>query len=173
MNTRPNSASPSQPRLSLRGAGALLALGATLTAFACGPTVSEPEAEGSPTGCEVAGRTYDIGESFPAPDGCNSCSCQEDGSTMCTAMACIVTCDWGEEIYEAGDSFPAGDGCNTCECMNDGTVGCTLMACPECWHGGKPYQPGDTFPADDECNSCECMPDGTVACTEEPCFSAS
>lgn len=39
--------------------------------------------------CEYAGETYDKGESFPAEDGCNSCTCEEKGNVSCTEMGCI------------------------------------------------------------------------------------
>ena len=40
------------------------------------------------TGCEYQGLNYRYGEIFPAEDGCNSCSCSNDGSITCTEMAC-------------------------------------------------------------------------------------
>jgi hypothetical protein len=38
--------------------------------------------------CEWDGQTYDVGETFPAGDGCNSCHCNEDGEVTCTLLAC-------------------------------------------------------------------------------------
>lgn len=41
--------------------------------------------------CEFGGETYQVGDTFPSTDGCNTCSCDElDGETMvpCTEMAC-------------------------------------------------------------------------------------
>lgn len=43
-----------------------------------------------PSSCTYEGRTYRHGESFPAQDRCNSCSC-ESGKIACTLMACEVT----------------------------------------------------------------------------------
>ncbi len=40
--------------------------------------------------CEYSGRTYMYGESFTSDDGCNSCSCAENGQVACTDMACNV-----------------------------------------------------------------------------------
>lgn len=37
--------------------------------------------------CQIGGKTYKSGESFPAEDGCNSCSC-DNGNVACTLMAC-------------------------------------------------------------------------------------
>jgi hypothetical protein len=131
----------------------------------CGSTTTS----GSDGACSYGGETYDVGESFPAEDGCNTCTCMEDGSAACTLMGCVNTCVYGNQVYNAGDSFPLGDGCNTCTCMDDGNVACTGVACLTCVHEGATYNPGDTFPAGDGCNTCECMGDGTVACTEIAC----
>ncbi len=38
--------------------------------------------------CVTDSGTYDVGETFPAGDGCNTCSCDEGGSVSCTEMAC-------------------------------------------------------------------------------------
>jgi hypothetical protein len=42
--------------------------------------------------CSYEGKTYKAGESFPASDGCNSCSCTADGLVACTLKACL--CDY-------------------------------------------------------------------------------
>ncbi|MBR57523.1 MAG: hypothetical protein CMH54_05615 [Myxococcales bacterium] len=88
--------------------------------------------DSAPVTCEHAGNTYNAGDSFPAGDDCNSCSCTDSGEVACTLMACPTTCEYDGETYFAGDSFPATDGCNTCGCQNDGTVSCTEEACAEC-----------------------------------------
>lgn len=49
-------------------------------------TVQDPAINSSV--CEYNGVTYQVGESFPADDGCNSCSCTETGEVACTLMAC-------------------------------------------------------------------------------------
>lgn len=40
-----------------------------------------------PRACTFMGRTYQEGETFPAGDNCNSCSCL-DGEVACTDVAC-------------------------------------------------------------------------------------
>lgn len=40
-----------------------------------------------PKSCYHNGRIYKSGESFPAGDGCNSCTC-ENGTAPCTLMGC-------------------------------------------------------------------------------------
>ena len=39
-------------------------------------------------GCEYESAVYRYGEIFPASDGCNSCTCANDGSISCTDQAC-------------------------------------------------------------------------------------
>jgi hypothetical protein len=44
---------------------------------------------GTPTTfCLYDGQTYPAGESFPARDGCNTCTCQDDGQPTCTQNDC-------------------------------------------------------------------------------------
>lgn len=40
--------------------------------------------------CSYGGKTFQAGDSFPASDGCNTCSCGNDGQTSCTKRACSV-----------------------------------------------------------------------------------
>jgi hypothetical protein len=39
-------------------------------------------------GCFYNGQAYSIGDSFPANDGCNHCSCNVNGQAVCTKIAC-------------------------------------------------------------------------------------
>lgn len=42
--------------------------------------------------CAYGDATFDVGESFPADDGCNTCTCERvDGvaSVSCTEMGCL------------------------------------------------------------------------------------
>ena len=41
-----------------------------------------------PTTCSYEGEVYEVGESFPASDGCNTCQCMANGKVACTLMAC-------------------------------------------------------------------------------------
>lgn len=41
--------------------------------------------------CSYGGTEYRYGDSFPASDGCNNCSCGEAGLVSCTLMACDST----------------------------------------------------------------------------------
>ena len=69
---------------------------------------------------------HEVGETWDAEDGCNTCTCSESGM-HCTLEVCR-DCDG----YAVGQSWLADDGCNTCQCTEEG-VACTLMAClPDC-----------------------------------------
>ena len=76
--------------------------------------------------CEVDGELYEPGDSFPASDGCNTCTCMNDGTVACTEMAC--GCAYGGAFYQVGETFWADDGCNKCTCIAGG-VACTKMWC--------------------------------------------
>ncbi len=62
------------------------------------------------------------GETRPAGDGCNTCSCTEEGQWACTLEFCVDEC-------QAGQTKRADDGCNTCTCTSDGSWSCTETAC--------------------------------------------
>ncbi len=120
--------------------------------------------------CEYGKLVYDVGESFPANDGCNTCVCEENGVVACTEMWCGTTCVYDGDTYFIGESFPATDGCNTCTCSKNGAVACTKMACPEqCVYNDRIYAVGESFPAADGCNTCTCGSAGKVLCTLQLC----
>ncbi|XP_076094631.1 kielin/chordin-like protein [Mytilus galloprovincialis] len=100
----------------------------------------------TPKKCNSNGRDYDVGVSFKADDGCNTCSCTEMGVVVCTLMLCPpttvqanniestvvsnkVTCIYNGQVYNVGESFKNTDGCNTCRCIADGGIACTKMLC--------------------------------------------
>ncbi len=123
---------------------------------------------GDPGACSYAGASYDAGESFPAGDGCNTCSCGADGSVGCTLRACLDGCVHQGVEYPAGTTFPAGDGCNDCTCQDDGAVICTRLACgPFCEFNGETYIAGERFMVD--CNECVCTDSGKIDCTTIAC----
>lgn len=102
-----------------------------------------------------------LGDSWPHEDGCNTCTCTENG-IMCTLIHCPGD-DCGD--HRPGDSWDAGDGCNTCTCTEDGRVRCTLMVCPDdC--GGRAL--GESWEHEDGCNTCSCTENGIV-CTRRGC----
>ncbi len=42
------------------------------------------------TSCLYGDAYYLLGAEFPAVDGCNTCSCEDDGVVVCTMMECLV-----------------------------------------------------------------------------------
>jgi hypothetical protein len=45
----------------------------------------------SANSCQLNDQTYSVGQSFPAADGCNTCTCQTDLTISCTQKACEAT----------------------------------------------------------------------------------
>ena len=43
-----------------------------------------------PAYCEYGGEKYEAGDSFDATDGCNSCTCMDDGTVACTSIPEVV-----------------------------------------------------------------------------------
>ena len=116
-----------------------------------GACVDRYTCEPSEDTCEVDGKTYQAGDSFPASDGCNSCTCGPNGLVACTEKACpcrvggcsgqlcvgpggpdISTCEWRPEYACYRDA--------TCELQADGRCGWTstdeLRACLDAPRGG-------------------------------------
>lgn len=48
-----------------------------------------PVEPAAPVTCEWEGAVWQPGDSFPAGDGCNTCTCGEGGAVLCTKRACI------------------------------------------------------------------------------------
>jgi hypothetical protein len=99
-------------------------------------------AAGSPASCVP-------GASQPAPDGCNTCICQADGSWACTEKGCVSECSGKEPPCQApppGCEYVGGGCVNsqwTCgdvvcqtECKADPDCPAIKMACHDCPSGG-------------------------------------
>merc|ERR1712110_135793 len=108
--------------------------------------------------CSYLGADHNIGETFPALDGCNDCVCSVIG-VVCTkavcqlkpaiseaetpqtpapetsstsapvGKSCTVSISGVPTTYTDGQTYTSPDGCNSCRCVN-GLSMCTLMACP-------------------------------------------
>jgi hypothetical protein len=50
--------------------------------------------------CKYDGKGYRAGDTFPASDGCNTCTCDKDGGVTCTSKAC------GSSGRACGESLP-------------------------------------------------------------------
>ena len=79
--------------------------------------------------CIYNARRYELGTSFAAVDGCNTCTCTEGGVVACTLIDCQVHCDWNGTFYAHGSSFPEPDGCGTCRCAYR-EITCESQPCP-------------------------------------------
>jgi hypothetical protein len=55
------------------------------------PTSQNPSPTVSPGVCRVNEQTYQVGQSFWAADGCNTCTCNADLTIACTQKACEAT----------------------------------------------------------------------------------
>lgn len=96
-------------------------------------TVSSEVASGGTTTTPAPNGTYNLGDTFKSPDGCNDCSCSAQG-ILCTLRACAPapgggTCSYNGKTYATGASFPSSDNCNNCGCQADGNIICTERAC--------------------------------------------
>ena len=84
----------------------------------------------SPPTCTDETGSYNQGESWECPDGCNTCTCDESGEIISTDLACEETCTDTTGTYDIGESWLCPDGCNTCGCLEGGVITSTEMACP-------------------------------------------
>jgi hypothetical protein len=60
------------------------------------------------TGCDYGGKHYGSGTTFPASDGCNTCSCNTSGAAVCTSQ----TCSGGACGGLTGAKCPSGQYCS-------------------------------------------------------------
>lgn len=105
------------------------------------------------SGCLYNGQTYAVGTGFPAGDGCNTCSCMQDGNMACTKIAC--TCDPTAEQYQKKYMSTDPAQCQVIDFMCpvnttyfSNTCGCGCMQDPSCpsWFN---CMPGPGAPACD------------------------
>ncbi len=80
--------------------------------------------------CTVGGIVHAPGESWS--DGCNSCSCGENGDVGCTARICPPDfCTYQGVTHKIGDTWKS-DSCTSCSCDAQGIASCkNTCDCPE------------------------------------------
>jgi hypothetical protein len=66
--------------------------------------------------CEYNGQGYLAGDSFPDADGCNTCTCDKDGSALCTLKACAPG---GGDAGNGGGSGKVCGGLQGGSCADD------------------------------------------------------
>ncbi len=117
------------------------------------------------------------GEEREAEDGCNFCSCDEQGQWVCTTMECLVC---PEPIEDGGDCVQVmvwsrdpltGMCCEYSTPCNAPQDWESFYFEDECYGGIGGCVPGDHQPAADGCNTCTCDENGMWACTEMGCVS--
>lgn len=55
------------------------------------PTVTQASPTSPSSACELNDQIFPVGQSFPAADGCNTCTCQSDLTISCTQDDCSLT----------------------------------------------------------------------------------
>lgn len=86
---------------------------AMILALGCG--FSDNDTPDEPNACIA-------GEQKPAEDGCNTCTCDDNGNWACTKIACPTLCTPGDTTQQD---------CNSCSCNERGMWICTQIACEE------------------------------------------
>lgn len=86
MTSAPRPGAGLAPPSAARGRSIARRLGGVAVLVAMG--IGGAACDGSPATCRVAGVSHRAGERFPAPDGCNTCSCTATGEAACTLLFC-------------------------------------------------------------------------------------
>ena len=156
----------------MRKPSLLSLLSALLFVMGCGP-VESGAPDSSPDGVDDGIEACTDGETAPAGDGCNTCTCM-GGVWACTLMGCQATCP-APAAADPGVNCPAviaygKDPASGLCCMYSDPchvpAGWTQYYSEQECEGACSV--GDRMAAPDGCNSCSCT-DGGWACTEMAC----
>lgn len=123
------------------------------------PSVSMPTPTTASVGsCLLNDQTYALGQTFPAQDGCNTCTCATNDNIVCTQKACISTSP--AKTTTKPTSTPKA--MPTLKATATPTTAVVV-----CKTTNKTYQVGDSYKQD--CNTCLCTDSGESVCTQKIC----
>lgn len=80
-----------------------------------GGCLLEPPSEPAEEGCLVDGTLYEVGDTYTPDDDCNTCTCSDGGSGLCTLIACLPD---GTPPAESGCGGLRGLACSDGEFCN-------------------------------------------------------
>ncbi len=97
--------------------------------------------------CVQGSAVYSVGDTFPSPDGCNTCTCGSSGEIACTKQACLCnpSTEWSKH-YLATDTETcavADFACPANTTLFESQCGCGCQQDPSCpeWIGCMPGPP--------------------------------
>ncbi|MFO0555684.1 MAG: hypothetical protein U0271_45325 [Polyangiaceae bacterium] len=118
--------------------------------------------------CLYEGESYTAGETFPAADGCNSCTCEAGGAVSCTDETCPVEpvdCDDAQKpLCDPAPNCSAEAVCSNGDWACQETCPCDNVELPSC--------PKEPIPTCVEVPVCEgaawvCEPDCLDSCEDQ------
>merc|ERR1739838_3286 len=126
--------------------------------------------------CVYNGKSFSVGQQFPAKDNCGQCICKVGKKVECNipnqckpTPAPITTCAASAEtmgtIRMSGAMWESPDKCKKYTCTN-GKVIASDQIC-KCVYNGQNFALGQTFNV--KCNVCRCNQNGMVTCSQNKC----
>jgi len=150
-----------------------------------GGEAGEPACSGAECagGCTYDGKSYARGDTFPATDGCNSCSCDEAGLVACTQRGCpsceSISATYGELMERAERCDPGQPNQCTLRVVAGLGCGCDTFLNPDAFDEAEIRAAVAAYSANDcggdvlcgECNpavSARCSAEGRCVTDSDP-----